>query len=141
MAFLTGPMTGFTLFHTSMSRRKFSRPGTVSRAAAAVCTALLAGAVAVTPATGQTPAATPAPAALYRVFLQDGGVLVSYGEFARVSDRVVLSIPIGGTEASPVLHVISIAEKTSSGSGRMPMRRRRGRGTTPPPKASPTSRG
>src|SRR5687767_3535179 len=94
-----------------MSRRKFSRPGTVSRAAAAVCTALLAGAVAVTPATGQTPAATPAPAALYRVFLQDGGVLVSYGEFARVSDRVVLSIPIGGTEVSPVLHVISIAEQ------------------------------
>jgi hypothetical protein len=93
-----------------MSRRPFSRPGTVSRAAAAACTALLAGAVGVTPAAGQT-AATPAPAALYRVFLQDGGALVSYGEFARVSDRVVLSIPIGGTEASPVLHVISIAEK------------------------------
>ena len=47
---------------------------------------------------------------LYRVFLKDGGVLVSYGEFARVADRVVLSIPIGGTDASPVLHVISIAE-------------------------------
>jgi hypothetical protein len=93
-----------------MSRRKLPRPGTVSRAAAAVCTALLAGAVAVTPVAGQTPA-TPAPAALYRVFLQDGGTLVSYGEFAQVSDRVVLSIPIGGTEASPVLHVISIAEK------------------------------
>ena len=51
-----------------------------------------------------------APAVLYRVFLKDGGVLVSYGEFARVADRVVLSIPIGGTDASPVLHVISIAE-------------------------------
>ena len=49
-------------------------------------------------------------AVLYRVFLKDGGVLVSYGEFARVADRVVLSIPIGGTDASPVLHVISIAE-------------------------------
>jgi hypothetical protein len=103
-------MVGFTLFDTSMSRRKFPRPGTASRAAAALCTVLVAGAVAVTPAIGQPPAAS-APAALYRVFLQDGGVLVSYGEFARVSDRVVLSIPIGGTEASPVLHVISIAEK------------------------------
>jgi hypothetical protein len=51
-----------------------------------------------------------APAVLYRVFLKDGGVLVSYGEFARVADQVVLSIPIGGTDASPVLHVISIAD-------------------------------
>src|SRR4029450_12620840 len=57
------------------------------------------------------PAPNGSPAVLYRVFLKDAGVLVSYGEFARVADRVVLSIPIGGTEASPVLHVISIAEK------------------------------
>ena len=28
-----------------------------------------------------------------------------------VGDQVVLSIPIGGTEASPVLHAISIGEK------------------------------
>src|SRR4029450_5397701 len=56
------------------------------------------------------PAPNGSPAVLYRVSLKDGGVLVSYGEFARVADRVVLSIPIGGTDASPVLHVISIAE-------------------------------
>ena len=55
---------------------------------------------------------TPSPTAvLYRVFLKDGGVLVSYGEFAQVADRIVLSVPIGGTDASPVLHVVSIAEK------------------------------
>jgi hypothetical protein len=59
---------------------------------------------------GVAAAGNGASAVLYRVFLKDGGVLVSYGEFARVADRVVLSIPIGGTDASPVLHVISIAE-------------------------------
>ena len=32
---------------------------------------------------------------LYRVFLRDGTNVVSYGEFARVADRVVLSLPIG----------------------------------------------
>ena len=32
---------------------------------------------------------------LYRVFLRDGTNVVSYGEYARVADRVVLSLPIG----------------------------------------------
>ena len=50
-------------------------------------------------------------AVLYRVFLKDGGVLVSYGEFANVADKVVLSMPIGGTDSAPVLHLISIPEK------------------------------
>ena len=54
---------------------------------------------------------TTADAVLYRVFLKDGGVLVSYGEFANVADRVVLSMPIGGTDTAPVLHLISIPEK------------------------------
>jgi hypothetical protein len=72
--------------------------------------AVLCGTIFAAAASAQA-AATAAPAVLYRVFLADGGVLVSYGEFARVADRVVLSIPVGGTEASPVLHVISIAEK------------------------------
>jgi hypothetical protein len=56
-------------------------------------------------------AAVEGDAVLYRLFLKDGGVLVSYGEFARVADRVVLSIPIGGTETNPVLHLLSIAER------------------------------
>jgi hypothetical protein len=38
------------------------------------------------------PAAEPS---LYRVFLRDGTNVVSYGEYARVADRVVLSLPIG----------------------------------------------
>ena len=60
--------------------------------------------------------ATPVEAAdalLYRIFLQDGSTLVSYGDFARVADRVVFSIPIGGLDGpSPTLHLISIAEST-----------------------------
>jgi hypothetical protein len=77
------------------------------RLIAAAIAAVVLGA---TPGAASGEAANGSPAVLYRVFLKDGGVLVSYGEFARVADRVVLSIPIGGTDASPVLHVISIAE-------------------------------
>jgi hypothetical protein len=52
-----------------------------------------------------------ADALLYRIFLHDGSTLVSYGDFARVADRVVFSIPLGGLEGpSPVLHLVSIAE-------------------------------
>ena len=48
-------------------------------------------------------------AVLYRVFLRDGSALVSYGEFARVADRVVLSIPIG-EGPTPLLQLVTIAE-------------------------------
>jgi hypothetical protein len=50
-------------------------------------------------------------ALLYRVFLRDGSTLVSYGDFARVADRVVLSIPLGAVDGpAPALHLVSIAE-------------------------------
>ena len=45
---------------------------------------------------------------LYRVFLRDGSTLLSYGEFARVADRIVMSIPLGGTTTGPDLHLLSI---------------------------------
>jgi len=45
---------------------------------------------------------------LYRVFLRDGSTLVSYGEFARVGDRVVVSLPLGGTDAAPELQLLSL---------------------------------
>src|SRR5580765_8135926 len=49
---------------------------------------------------------------LFRVFLTDGTAVVSYGEFARVGDRVVFSMPIGVSgsvsSASPALHVVNI---------------------------------
>ena len=46
---------------------------------------------------------------LLRVFLTDGSSLVTYGEFARVGDQVVLSVPVGGTRQEPRLHAVSLA--------------------------------
>ncbi|CAN5494634.1 hypothetical protein BH23ACI1_BH23ACI1_15100 [soil metagenome] len=46
---------------------------------------------------------------LFRIFLQDGSTLVSYGQFARVADRVVFSIPVGAADDSN-LQLVSIAE-------------------------------
>ena len=82
----------------------------------ATSTALLAGALASLPgpaagATVRQGAIQAGDAVLYRIFLRDGSMLVSYGEFARVGDRIVLSIPVGGTETSPVLHLLTIAEQ------------------------------
>jgi hypothetical protein len=45
---------------------------------------------------------------LFRLFLNDGSALVSYGEYARVSDRVVFSMPVGGAPDEPRLEVVSI---------------------------------
>ena len=57
--------------------------------------------------------ASPAAAAaddvtLLRVFLKDGTVLVSYGEPARVDDRVVFSMPTAAT-SNPPLHLVNLA--------------------------------
>jgi hypothetical protein len=73
---------------------------------------LLAVAVSVVLAAVPT-SALAAEALLYRIFLQDGSTLVSYGDFARVADRVVFSIPIGGLDGpSPALHLVSISESS-----------------------------
>ena len=50
-------------------------------------------------------------ATLFRVFFKDGTTLVSYGEFARVGDRVVFSMPVGAMDASGAspLHLVNIA--------------------------------
>jgi hypothetical protein len=45
---------------------------------------------------------------LRRVFLADGMAIVSYGEFARLDDRVVFSMPVGGTHEHPRFHLVSI---------------------------------
>ena len=74
------------------------------RRAIYVCALLLLG-------SGETSRlqAQPAETTLYRVFLRDGSTLLSYGEFARVSDRVVMSVPLGSsTAAGPDLHLVSI---------------------------------
>ncbi len=45
---------------------------------------------------------------LFRVFLKDGTTIASYGEFARVEDRVVLSLPLGESAGQPNLRLVSV---------------------------------
>jgi hypothetical protein len=49
---------------------------------------------------------------LFRVFLNDGTAVVSYGEYARVGDRVVFSMPIGSIDTNsvvgPNMHVVNL---------------------------------
>lgn len=53
-------------------------------------------------------AADAADTTLLRLFLADGTALVSYGEFARLEDRVIFSMPVGGTSEQPRLQVVTI---------------------------------
>jgi hypothetical protein len=45
---------------------------------------------------------------LYRVFLTDGTALVSYGEWARVEDQLVFSVPLTPTSGPSDLHLVSV---------------------------------
>ena len=45
---------------------------------------------------------------LYRVFLRDGSAVVSYGEYARVGDEVVLSTPLGASADQPRLLIVTL---------------------------------
>ena len=47
-------------------------------------------------------------AMLFRVFLTDGTSVVTYGEFARVADQIVLSVPVGGSAEAPRLHAVTL---------------------------------
>jgi len=47
--------------------------------------------------------------ALLRVFLKDGSSVVSYGEYARVGEEVVLSMPLGRDLTRPTLQLITLA--------------------------------
>ncbi len=53
-------------------------------------------------------AQTPASRVLFRVFLSDGRVLSSYGEWARLDDRVIFSMPTQLTRDPIELHLVSI---------------------------------
>ena len=75
---------------------------------------LLAGGGAALPAAAaQVPVPAPTAAAdeapLFRVFLKDGSSLVSFGELARVDDRVVFSMPTTASASAPQLQLINIA--------------------------------
>jgi len=50
-------------------------------------------------------------APLFRVFLKDGTSLVSYGELARVGDRVVFSMPTSVSDDMPQLHLVDISSE------------------------------
>jgi len=66
------------------------------------------------PRAASAPAAVPGAdiAPLFRVFLKDGTSLVSYGEMARVEDRVVFSMPTSPSDAAPQLQLINIPSDT-----------------------------
>ena len=54
------------------------------------------------------PAAAAADAALFRLFFTDGTFVTSFGEFARIDDRVIFSLPAGGTDDVPRLQVATL---------------------------------
>src|SRR6184192_195735 len=54
------------------------------------------------------PAAHAADATLLRLFLRDGTSVVSFGEFARLDEQVVFSMPAGGPADQPRLHVVTL---------------------------------
>jgi hypothetical protein len=45
---------------------------------------------------------------LFRIFLLDGSVFVSYGEFVRLADSVIFSMPVGGSPDQPRLQVATV---------------------------------
>jgi hypothetical protein len=58
---------------------------------------------------GGSRAAADTSAVYYRVFLTDGSSLASYGEFARVADRVVFTMPLNGSDTgAPELQLVSL---------------------------------
>jgi len=70
-------------------------------------TAALASAILLLAARSAAAQAADDPSALLRVFLRDGSALVSYGEPARVGNRVVFSMPTASTP-NPPLHLIDL---------------------------------
>jgi hypothetical protein len=69
---------------------------------------LIACVVALLLLTNPSAARAASDATLFRLFLRDGTSLVSYGEFARVDEQVVFSMPVGGPIDEPRLHVVSL---------------------------------
>lgn len=52
--------------------------------------------------------ASAADVALFHLFLLNGETVTSYGEFTRVDDRVIFSMPVGGSTDDPRLHVVTL---------------------------------
>src|SRR5688572_15922697 len=54
------------------------------------------------------PAYAESEVTLFRLYMLDDSVLTSYGEFARVDDSVVFSMPVGGKPEEPRIQVTSV---------------------------------
>src|SRR5688572_29006363 len=54
------------------------------------------------------PASAESYVTLFRLYMLDGSVLSSYGEWARVNDSVVFSMPVGGRPEEPRIQVTSV---------------------------------
>lgn len=54
------------------------------------------------------PAVAGVETSLFRLFLPDGTFLVSYGEFVRVGDDVIFSMPVGGQPEEPRLQAVTL---------------------------------
>ena len=76
---------------------------------AATLVLLLTAVIVVESAPGQQTETQPADVTVFRVFLKDGTGLVSYGEVARVGDRVLFSMPTNGSVATPELQLVDLA--------------------------------
>ena len=55
-----------------------------------------------------SPAGAAGDVTLFRLYLLDGTILTSYGEFARVDDSVIFSMPVGGRPEEPRLQVTTV---------------------------------
>ncbi len=86
-----------------------SLQATVRRWVACLVTASLVAAMIGGPSARVSAAEVSADVApLFRVFLNDGRVLVSFGEFARLDDRLVFSMPTSPSPVNPQLQLVNI---------------------------------
>lgn len=99
-----------TLKHPMFPHRVAQAHGWSAHAAVLLVAAALAAPSAASPRVAPPGDGQATDVVHHRLFLHDGAVLVSFGEFTRVGTRVVLSMPIGGTDAAPLLHLLTIDE-------------------------------
>ena len=87
-----------------------SRPYNVGLLVLAVCAFLVHGRAAAQTAPGGAPSGRLA-LAWHRLFLLDGEVLATLGEYTRVDDTVILQVPVGdiGSAGAPETRAVSIA--------------------------------
>jgi hypothetical protein len=95
------------VFHKDAARRRFEpKPDPAGRMNASsdmthwLRVLIVVGSLAV----GRAAAAEP-DVTLFRIFMLDGKTFVSYGEFVRLDDNVVFSMPVGGPPDQPRLQV------------------------------------